>query len=295
MGSIKSPSDGGIMEYYHVDVFTSEPLKGNGLTVVFVDSGIDDSSLLKITQEFRQFETIFIYPKEEDVYPARIFTVEEELDFAGHPVIGAAAVLFEKHNEHASNVIKFKINNRIISTTVRKEKDVCRVSMNQGKASFISALDISEASEIIESLSLAEDDVAADCPIEIISTGLSYLLLPLKDREALSKSRINVSDFEAQLENVGAKFVYVFDPETLECRTWDNFGMVEDVATGSAAGPLCAYLVKNNFRNIGENIIIKQGSYAGRPSSIEAVVEADTEDVIIRGDVSFFARGHILN
>ena len=74
------------MIYYHVDVFSEKPLFGNGLTVVLMEVEYEDDVLLKIAQELKQFETVFVYPKKSDYYPIRVFTVQEELPFAGHPI-----------------------------------------------------------------------------------------------------------------------------------------------------------------------------------------------------------------
>ena len=172
------------MKYYHVDVFSSRPMSGSGLTVVFADKDIENAQMLEITQEFRQFETAFIFPQN--------------------------------------------------------------------------------------------------------STGLPYLIVPVRDIE---HARISGKGFEAFLDSLGAKFVYVFDPQTLECRTWDNDGLAEDVATGSAAGPLCAYLVRHGIKKQGEVIRLKQGRHVGRPSEMEGWMEDG--NVFIRGGVSFFALGEL--
>ena len=282
------------MKYFHVDVFSSEPLKGNGLTVVFADQGLSDSRLLNITREFRQFETIFIYQEEDDIFPARIFTVDEELDFAGHPVLGAAAVIKFISGRESAEEIRLRLKNRIISTTAVRNDDHFIVSMNQGRAEFIESLKTSDAERIIESLNLEASDIHPDYPIEVVSTGLSYLLLPAASREALGRAGINVPDFEELLKETGAKFIYIFCPDTLECRTWDNLGRVEDAATGSAAGPLAAYLVKNGFREKDQTIVIRQGDFAGRPGYIETMVKSGTDEVVITGAVSFFGKGEIL-
>lgn len=84
------------MEYYHVDVFSDTILSGNGLTVVISDVELDEALMQDLTREFKQFETIFLRRIDENVFQARIFTVDEELDFAGHPILGAAAVI-HKH------------------------------------------------------------------------------------------------------------------------------------------------------------------------------------------------------
>ena len=80
---------------YHVDVFSSKSLSGNGLTVVYHEDVMDNQSMQRIAQEFKQFETIFLMQIEEKRFRARIFTVEEELDFAGHPMLGAMATIHE--------------------------------------------------------------------------------------------------------------------------------------------------------------------------------------------------------
>jgi trans-2,3-dihydro-3-hydroxyanthranilate isomerase len=89
--------------YYHVDVFSAQPLAGNGLTVFPTSEHLSFDTMLQLTQEMRQFESIFLTSTDQpSTYHARIFTMEEELGFAGHPVLGAASVL---HYLHAENQI----------------------------------------------------------------------------------------------------------------------------------------------------------------------------------------------
>jgi trans-2,3-dihydro-3-hydroxyanthranilate isomerase len=84
------------MKYLHADVFSNKSLKGNGLTIIYTENNNTDD-LQKIAFEFKQFETVFIYEKFNDFYPIRIFTVEEELDFAGHPILGASAAVLKEN------------------------------------------------------------------------------------------------------------------------------------------------------------------------------------------------------
>ncbi len=100
------------------------------------------------------------------------------------------------------------------------------------------------------------------------------------------------ADFAAFLHEFGAQFAYVFDSAELECRTWDNVAHREDVATGSAAGPLCAYLVKHGICRHDEDICLRQGRFAGRPSVLTGRVAGDGE-VFLSGDVALFASGTI--
>ncbi len=283
-----------MMKYLHADVFSDKPLKGNGLTIFFADTTEEINKLQEIAKEFKQFETVFIYPKEKDYYPIRIFTVEEELEFAGHPILGASASVLLNINEK-SQVIKFLINNRIIETKANAVKDYFTVLMNQGVPQYICELRKSNIEAIIAALNLSSSDISETLPIEVISTGLSYLLLPVKDEHSLSNTKIIKDGLEDLLKEINAKFVYIFNPDNFECRTWDNQGNVEDVATGSAAGPLCAYLVKNNIIQKGEKIGIHQGKYIGRPSVINAWMEQKTSEILIEGDVNFLVKGEIIN
>ncbi|MCC8165537.1 MAG: PhzF family phenazine biosynthesis protein [Planctomycetes bacterium] len=281
------------MNYHHVDVFAQTPFAGNGLTVVLPDVDLPRSTLLAITREFKQFETIFLLPAEEkDVFPARIFTVDEELPFAGHPVIGAGAVLHRLFYPEADAAsFALAIGGRRVPVRSNRADGRYRVTMDQGQALFAGTVDRTAAAAIATALSLRPDDIDPDWPMEIVSTGLRYLLVPV--RSGLEKCRIRHDDFQSFLEGFGAQFIYVFDTASRECRTWGNVDHVEDAATGSAAGPLAAYLVKHGKAEADAIITIHQGRFVNRPSVIQARVTAaaDSLAVSIAGDVAFFASG----
>ena len=278
------------MKYFHVDVFSDKPLSGNGLTVVFIDQGIDDSILLKLAQEFKQFETIFIYHKKDEIFPVRVFTVQEELPFAGHPLLGAASVIHKIfYPQQIEKEIKLGLGKRSISLNSKIKNQVFSVSMNQGKAAFIKNVNRTEAINIANYFNLKSDDLNEKYPVEIVSTGLPYVLLPLGKN--IGNARIVKDGLEQYIAKHHAKFVYLFDTQTLECRTWDNTGLFEDVATGSAAGPLIASLVHNRSKTENEKIKITQGTYLGRKSTITGWVTND--EVFIEGKVAFFGNGEI--
>jgi len=279
------------MKYYHVDVFSKRAPGGNGLTVVFPDEPLSSQECLDIAREFNQFESIFLYPMDDGVFRVRIFTVDEELMFAGHPILGAGAVIHEINRGGGEANISFLLGERYIRIHSLKKEEYYQVTMNQGEATILGNVEKSEHYRIAKALNLHTDDIDADYQMEVVSTGLPYLLVPVTQN--LEHCRIMHTDFEAFLSAYGAKFVYVFDTNTLQCRTWDNSGKVEDVATGSAAGPLCAYLVKNNRAKTGETITIHQGEFAGRSSIIRGWTTINAE-TFISGDVSFFASGNIL-
>jgi predicted PhzF superfamily epimerase YddE/YHI9 len=109
--------------------------------------------------------------------------------------------------------------------------------------------------------------------MQVVSTGLPYLIVPV--RGGLERAGISHPRFEELLAASGAKFVYVLDPDRPEGRTWDNAGRIEDVATGSAAGPAAGYLMRHGVRPPGEPLLIHQGRFTGRPSTIEVRPEPD--------------------
>ena len=278
------------VNYFHVDVFATRPMTGNGLTVFMDTATWSAPSMLRVAQEMRQFESIFLSEVSPTGARARVFTVEEELPFAGHPLLGAAAVL---HRTQAPAVpacswtVRVPHGPVVVKTHQREGHYLCE--MNQGLPSLGAGVAVSQLHPILDRLGLSEADLIAGLHAQVISTGLPYLILPVT-ANGLSRARIRGSDFEALLGVVGAKFVLVLDPEVREARTWDNLGQVEDVATGSAAGPAAAYLLQHQLADARLPIGISQGRFAGRPS--ELVVSQDEEgNLWVRGEVWPVAHG----
>ncbi len=278
------------LEFRHVDVFADAPFTGNGLIVVF--GGTTDvpvGALLAITIEMRQFESVFVDVEAEGArVRARIFTAEEELPFAGHPVIGAAAAL---HERHASGVAErswvFEIAGRDIPVRSRSTPSFYEAEMNQGVPEIGRPLAGEVAARFARMLDLGRGDLHS-LPMQVVSTGLPYLIVPVA--RGLDRVRISVDDLDDQLATVGAKFVYALDPASREGRTWDNAGAVEDVATGSAAGPAAAYLAAHGLARPDEVVRISQGSFVGRPSTI-AVTPDRGGELWVGGPVAPVARG----
>ncbi len=238
-----------------------------------------------LTQELRQFECIFLDPAGDDAVRARIFTVDEELAFAGHPVLGAGAVLHHLSGprvDHRSTVEL--LGGRRLEVRSSRRADGFSVEMDQGMASFGPAL---EGGAVLAALGLGPEDVHPGLPLQVVSTGLPYLIVPLA--RGLDRARILHANFEALLASHGAKFVYLLDVAAREGRTWDNRGLVEDVATGSAAGPAAAYLVFHGRESRGW-LALSQGRFAGRPSKLEVRVGTSL-DVTVRGSVYVLGEG----
>ena len=259
---------GASLEFRHVDVFTDVPFTGNGLIVLFGETaGIGAAPLISVTTEMRQFELILA-----DCQPgtgrvsARIFTAEEELPFAGHPVIGAAAALHERHYAgEPGPLLDLRDRGPRDCRAQQPGSGYFEAAMNQGPPTLGSPLGGQDAAGFAGALGLGRGDLHR-LPMQVVSTGLPYLIVPVSG--GLDRARIAVGDFEERLAKVGAKFVYVFDPDQREGRSWDNAGAVEDVATGSAAGPAAAFLMAHGLAGPGQEIVISQGRFLGRPSVI---------------------------
>ncbi len=283
----------GPLRLHHVDVFTDRPMAGNGLAVVASVGPLAAETMLGIAQELRQFETIFLFDVADDEAEARIFTPEEELGFAGHPVLGAAAV---RHTQSKSDVERqvwtIRVGGRPLRvTTATRDNGIIGAEMDQGPAILSPPISQGAALEFAAALGLRPEHLREDVPSQVVSTGLPYLLLPVTP-EGLAASHIAGADLPAMLSEIGADFVYVLDPDRPEGRTWDNRGVTEDVATGSAAGPTAAYLVSHGLRPADKPFHVHQGRFVGRPSRIDVRYAADGS-IYVGGLVAPFSSGTI--
>jgi trans-2,3-dihydro-3-hydroxyanthranilate isomerase len=274
------------VRFFQVDVFAPKPFTGNGLGVFPEAASLSAKQMQVLTQELRQFECVFLCREGEDAFRARIFTVEEELPYAGHPVLGAGAVLHHLAGPGAERRSTLQLSaGRRLEVRSCREGDGFRVEMEQGVASLGPSV---KDPGVLAALGLQADDVAPGLPLQVVSTGLPYLIIPLA--RGLDRARILHRDFEALLATHGAKFVYLLDVQAREGRTWDNRGAVEDVATGSAAGPAAAYLVSHGHEPSGGWLRLSQGRFAGRPSELEVRV-APSGEVTVRGSVFVVGEG----
>lgn len=283
--------------YYHVDVFSEKPLSGNGLIVFTESEGFSTEFMQRITQEMRQFESIFLQKKKDNQFTAKVFTCDEELDFAGHPVLGAAAVVHDIYKTDTTECSwEFQLNSKMVSVKTKKENNFHTAIMNQGVAEFGKQLSIVEALEILKVMNLAKDDLYPGLMPVVVSTGLPYLLLPLQKNTLQAK--ILVPDITERMQPFGAKFIGTLDIPTLSIRTWDNAGIIEDIATGSLGGPCGAYLVKQGFKNDNEIFQLNQGQNIGRPSQLFIEVKSSSDkliDVFVGGGVCKIASGFLDN
>ncbi|MHB9757200.1 PhzF family phenazine biosynthesis protein [Streptomyces sp. BYX5S] len=288
------------LSYRHVDVFADKAFTGNSLAVFpeLPGPGPTDAQMLAITQELRHFETIFLSesggadgPGEPRDVHARVFDLFGELDFAGHPVLGAAAVLHEREAGPGERPWRFHLPHKTVTVTTRRTAAGYHAELDQGRPEFRATVPARERAAFAAALSLPEEALA-ELPLEVVSTGLRYLIVPVV--KGLAGARIVRRDFDDLVAAHGAQFAYLVDVEALEGRHWNNDGVMEDVATGSAAGCVGAYLARHRVVPVDEPFVLRQGRFTGRPSLLTVLPQGrpdDLHNVRVGGHVAMVARG----
>jgi trans-2,3-dihydro-3-hydroxyanthranilate isomerase len=290
--------------FYIVDVFGEEKYAGNELAVVRQANSLSDLEMQKIAREINFSETTFILKDEESRggFDVRIFTPKEELPFAGHPTLGTAYIIqHEILKEPVKEVIlNFKIGPIPVTFTYSgEEPDI--LWMKQVKPRFGKTLD---AGQVAPVLGLKPDEVDKKFPIQEVSTGVPFIIVPLKTLEAVKRSRIHLEKLSLLIRDTEAKALLLFCPETyssqndLNVRVFaDYHGVPEDPATGSANGCLAGYLAKQRyFDSAGVNIRVEQGYEMGRPSLLllNAEDKAGEISIFVGGRVILVARGELV-
>ena len=274
--------------YYTADVFTNVAFGGNQLAVLPDARGLTDAQMLGITREFNYSETVFVFPPEAGgTRKLRIFTPSAEIPFAGHPTVGTAHVLAaigEIPLRGAETHIVFEEGVGPVPVTIRAEN-------NQPVFAQLSVAKLPEAgpqpptrTTLAEILSLdASDIVGGTTQPQALSCGLPFLLVPVKNRDAVARARVRLDRWEEILKGWWAPDIMVFAKEAeheghdLRARVFvPSMSVPEDPATGSACATLAGYLAHRDARTDGTlRWVVEQGYEMGRPSTIE--IEADKE------------------
>ncbi len=255
------------------DVFTERPLAGNGLAVVDDADQVADAVMLAFARETRLSETTFVQSAGADGadYRNRIWTPGGELAFAGHPSLGTAVAVARWRGESAASYTQ-QTGAGLQPVEVRAEGERWRASMLQAETVFGAELD---PAETMRAAGLEPGDAHPELPPQVVSTGIANAIAPLASPEALGRVAPDYEAIDALLGPHQGELLYLAWCEPQErrgrARSFARFpGLGEDPATGSAVGPLCAYL----HRRLGEpEITVSQGAEMGRPSRLEAAMD----------------------
>jgi trans-2,3-dihydro-3-hydroxyanthranilate isomerase len=252
-----------------LDVFTARRMAGNGLAVVHGADGVSDEAMLAFARETRLSETTFVQtPTEPGAdYRNRIWMTQRELPFAGHPSIGTAVAVARERGERAVRYVQ-QTGAGLQPIEVEVGDDVAHASMLQEPASFGAEMD---PERVLGPLGLRAAERHPDLPPQVVATGIAHVMVPVREPAALGRVRIDVDGLRDVLDEAGCVCAYVAfcDPEreTAQARSFfvEATWAAEDPATGSAAGPLMAYL---HARAQAARLTIEQGVAMGRPSRL---------------------------
>ncbi len=286
--------------FIQLDVFTSIPLEGNQLAVFPDARGLSDERMQALAKEMNLSETTFIFPRDaaverEQGVQVRIFTVAEELPFAGHPTLGTGFVL-----RGASGAAEVALHLKVGKVPVRFEE-------SDGKPVFgeMTQMDpvfgpVHDREAVVRAAGLRDGDVDPSLPIETVSTGVPFTVVPLRGLEIMRQLRVDLKASAEYLARAGGKFFYFVSRETVDRGARLHARMLfyngEDPATGSAAGCTAAWMVKHGVAKPDERVLIEQGIEMGRPSRIfvrAALRDDRVVNVRVGGNVVEVLRGEV--
>jgi len=274
--------------FYTLDVFTNNRFEGNPLAVFTDGDGLSDDQMLAIAREMNLSETVFVQKstEEEALARLRIFTTREELKLAGHPVIGTWFLLGELGVVPAQDGgvhILQETGAGVLPVEIRfKDGRPQRVTMTQKEAIFKPAK--IDKKKLAAALGISPKDFDPKMQPEFVSTGIFNLMVPLRNRAALGKIAMNMTELRRlQGKNATMAYCFALGPNGKAfSRGMLPWGLYEDAATGSAAGSLGAYLVRNGKLAPGHTLSILQGAEMGRPSHIEVEVTQSGRKLVPR-------------
>lgn len=261
-----------------VDVFCERRYSGNQLCVVPDPGELDDPAMQSLAKEIGFSETTFVTEYGGDRYSMRIFTPGAELPFAGHPTIGTAFVLVAEGRvtSPATQVVKAG------EFPVTVDLDRSYATMRQLPPTF--GPDLEDRASIAAGGGLEPADLRSDLPLQVVSTGFPHLPVPVRDEETLRRAHRNDEALLNIRERYGLDAIYLFalTEEGATARLFDvGFGIWEDPATGSAAGPLGAYLAAQGAGGMPGRMVIRQGHQVGRPSLLDVDVRPDGDSWVV--------------
>lgn len=258
--------------FAQLDVFSSQPFEGNSLAIFTDGRGLSDQEMQTLAREMNLSETTFILPRDptterERGVRVRIFTVAEELPFAGHPTLGTAFLL---RGETAAREIVLDLNAGRVPVQFED---------TPGKPTFGEMTQLTpefgavhDREAVTRAVGLRDGDIDPSLPIQTVSTGLPYTVVPLRGLEIMRRLQVDAQGSAEYLARSGGKFFYFVTRETTDPEARLHARMMfyngEDPATGSAAGCTSAWMVAHGVARPDERVLIEQGVEMLRPSRI---------------------------
>lgn len=294
------------LAYLHYDVFTREPLAGNQLAVFLDGRGLSTDRMQAIAREMNFSESTFILPPErpDTDIRMRIFTPASEMPMAGHPTVGSTFALAHT-GVIARGAPRFVFGLNVGPIPVDLEWEAGRLTfawMTQLAPDF--GAEVADREAVAAAIGLAASDLRPDLPVQAISCGNPFLIVPVRDAAAVDRASVEASGFRRLRERTGVDlpiFFFAFTPPTaVHSRMFaPGLGVAEDPATGSASGPLGCYLVQHGLvrGDDARHIVSTQGVAMGRTSRLHIAIDGvpgAMTTVRVGGEAVLVARGELL-
>lgn len=269
----------------YVDAFTEVPFAGNPCAVLPDAQGLSDEEMQAIAREANLSETAFVFPSEQANFRVRYFTPRAEIPFAGHPTIATVFLLADDGRiplEEPVTHVRLEFPIGVLPAEVEVRNGVPRrVVMTQRRPTFGAVF---PAEEVAPCLGLEAGSLRDDCPSQVVDTGVPFLLVPLRDLDALGRVRMDRPALQSLCRRAGVDAAFAFclggfSPEAdTHARLLDPQSTHEDPFTGSASGAMAAYVVRHGL-NLGPRLVAEQGHFVGRPGLGTLEVVGTREDV----------------
>jgi trans-2,3-dihydro-3-hydroxyanthranilate isomerase len=288
------------LPFTQFDVFTSRALEGNPLAVFPDGRSLSDREMQAIAKEMNLSETTYILPRDEATEKergtrVRIFTVEEELPFAGHPTLGTAFAL--RGNGGAAEI---KLELKAGTIPVSFEETPGQPTFGEMRQNDPIFGHIHDVKKIADVTGIPLSDIDLDLPVQTVSTGVPFTILPLRGLQQIRRLEINQSRSSEYLTASGGKFFFCVSRETVDPAARLHARMLfyngEDPATGSASGCAAAWMVQHGVAKSDERVLIEQGIEMKRPSKIFVRASRSNDRVVnvrVGGNVVEVLRGEL--
>ncbi len=290
--------------FHIVDVFAEHKYAGNQLAVFRNARGLSSEDMQKIAKEMGFSETTFVLSdaEREGGYDVRIFTPTAEVPFAGHPTLGTAYIIRQEIVRTPVQAVTLNLQVGQIPVRFDPQGDGRDILwMTPKEATFSEVFDVGELAPL---LTVDRADIDTGFPIQSVSTGLPFVLLPLRSLEAVRRAGVMRDKWLDWVKDRPAKMLFVFCRQTVDpgnhihARAFaDYYGIVEDPATGSANSCFAAYLVKHRYFGTDQiDVRVEQGYEIGRPSLIylRAGRSGERIEVNVGGKVIPIARAELV-
>ncbi len=284
------------LSFFWVDVFALRPREGNQLAVFLDGDGLETETMQAIAREMAISETTFLQrPEHGGNAKVRIFTTTRELPFAGHPTLGTAYVVAETQDLTTKVVLEMGIGD--VPVTLDRSDQGLKLEMTQRDPEF--GPTIGDRATVARAIGRTEDDLDPDLPVQIVNTGLPFVIVPLRSLEVIQNTRLQ-PQIKEEIPEIADLGLYMFSRETVNADASIHARPAsagrEDPATGSAAGCLVAYIVEHGVAEPGSEVVIEQGVAILRNSRL--VTKADkvngrVQNVRVGGQVFVALKGEL--